>query len=39
MQIIFYITPMINGWNLGFKLYKPVNYTISREVLLIAEVI
>lgn len=36
----FEIKPMIESWNLGykFKVHKPVDYSISREVLLIAEV-
>lgn len=35
----FMIKPMIESWNLGynFKIFKPVDYSISREVLLIAE--
>ncbi len=37
----FHIKPMIESWNLGyrFKIHKPVDNSISREVLLIAEVI
>lgn len=36
----FEIKPMIESWNLGYKfrVHKPVDYSISREVLLIAEV-
>ena len=36
----FNIKPIIESWNLGykFKIHKPVDYSISREVLLIAEV-
>lgn len=36
----FNIKPLIESWNLGykFKIYKPIDYTISREVLLIAEI-
>ena len=36
----FNIKPIIEGWNLGykFKIHKPVDYSISREVLLVAEV-
>lgn len=36
----FEIKPTIESWNLGysFKIHKPVDYSISREVLLIAEI-
>lgn len=36
----FKIKPIIESWNLGykFKIYKPVDYTVSREVLLICEI-
>lgn len=36
----FNIKPIIESWNLGYKfrIHKPVDYSISREVLLIAEV-
>lgn len=36
----FHIKPIIESWNLGykFKIHKPVDFSISREVLLIAEV-
>jgi len=36
----FTIKPLIESWNLGykFKIHKPVDFTISREVLLIAEI-
>ncbi|WP_347489320.1 FkbM family methyltransferase [Desulfoscipio sp. XC116] len=36
----FEIKPEIEKWNLGyrFRIHKPIDYTISREVLLIAEV-
>jgi len=36
----FDIKPIIESWNLGyrFKVYKPVDFSISREVLLIAEI-
>lgn len=36
----FNIKPIIESWNLGykFKIHKPVDYSVSREVLLIAEV-
>lgn len=35
----FNIKPMIESWNLGYKfrIHKPVDYSVSREVLLIAE--
>ena len=36
----FNIKPMIESWNLGYKfrIHKPIDYSVSREVLLIAEV-
>ena len=36
----FDIKPIIESWNLGYKfrIHKPVDYSVSREVLLIAEV-
>lgn len=36
----FHIKPIIESWNLGYKfrIHKPVDFSISREVLLIAEV-
>lgn len=36
----FNIKPLIESWNLGykFKIHKPKDFTISREVLLIAEI-
>lgn len=36
----FNIKPIIESWNLGYKfrVHKPVDYSVSREVLLIAEV-
>lgn len=36
----FNIKPIIESWNLGYKfrIHKPVDYSVSREVLLIAEV-
>lgn len=36
----FHIKPIIESWNLGykFKIHNPVDFSISREVLLIAEV-
>ena len=36
----FHIKPIIESWNLGykFKIHKPVDFSVSREVLLIAEV-
>ncbi|MCI8991554.1 MAG: FkbM family methyltransferase [Eubacterium sp.] len=36
----FHIKPVIESWNLGykFKIHKPTDFSISREVLLIAEV-
>jgi FkbM family methyltransferase len=36
----FSIKPMIEGWGLGykFKIHKPKDYTVSREVLLLAEI-
>jgi len=36
----FEIKPTIESWNLGynFKIHKPMDYSISREVLLIAEI-
>jgi FkbM family methyltransferase len=36
----FDIKPIIESWNLGykFKVHKPVDYSVSREVLLIAEI-
>lgn len=36
----FHIKPMIENWDLGykFKIYKPVDFSVSREVLLIAEI-
>lgn len=36
----FNIKPIIEEWNLGyrFRIHKPVDFTVSREVLLIAEV-
>ncbi|SFH06824.1 methyltransferase, FkbM family [Desulfotomaculum arcticum] len=37
----FDIKPLIESWNLGykFKVHKPIDFSISREVLLIAEVL
>lgn len=36
----FSIKPILESWNLGykFKIYKPIDYSVSREVLLIAEI-
>lgn len=36
----FGIKPLIESWNLGYKfgIYKPLDYSISREVLLICEI-
>lgn len=36
----FHIKPIIESWNLGYKfrIHKPVDFSVSREVLLIAEV-
>lgn len=36
----FDIKPIVESWNLGYKfrIHKPVDYSVSREVLLIAEV-
>lgn len=36
----FNIKPMIESWNLGYKfrIHKPIDYSVSREVLLIAEI-
>ena len=36
----FNIKPMIESWNLGYKfrIHKLIDYSVSREVLLIAEV-
>lgn len=36
----FNIKPMIESWDLGYKfrIHKPVDYSVSREVLLICEV-
>ena len=36
----FSIKPIIESWDLGYKfhIHKPVDYSVSREVLLIAEV-
>lgn len=36
----FNIKPMIENWNLGYKfrIHKPADYSVSREVLLIAEI-
>lgn len=36
----FNIKPIIESWNLGYKfrIHKPIDYSVSREVLLIAEV-
>lgn len=38
--VFFEIKPLIESWKLGYKfrIHKPVDYSVSREVLLIAEI-